>query len=106
MKPSPQLSRTRRPRSVDRRQQLDHERVRKELRSGGNATWWTVAGPALRDLEARNALDMELYEWAAERMRRRLLEHWRVRYPGKNPLLPELPCSSSGAKCWKHGLLY
>ena len=106
MNESIQLSRTRRPRSIDRRQKLDHERVRQELRDGTNATWWTAAGSALRDLEARNALDIALYEWAADRMRRRLMEHWRVRYPGKNTFLPDLPCSASGARCWKSGLLY
>ena len=68
-----------------------------------NASWWTsppVRG-ALAELERRNAYDIELFEWAAERVRKKLTAHWRETYPGAPmPQLPALPCTPGALSCW------
>jgi hypothetical protein len=95
----PNLSRVRRARTFDRRQRLDHEQKRAEMRQGGNFTWWAKQHSALHDLKVRNALDIELYHWAAEHTRSQLLEHWRVNYDSSRAVLPALPCSTASAPC-------
>ena len=97
---------------------LNFEQVRAERRS--NTSFWRAAQPVLADLAQRNALDVELYTWAANRLKTQLEAHWRQQQlrTGSSaaaatgglagtdsvPLLPALPCSGlSGAHCWSDG---
>lgn len=108
----PSFKRLRRARNADRRKKLDHEAKRKEMRN--NATWWNAAGPSLQELADRNALDLELYKFVAERQRARLAAHWRQRYgegtsqqgDDAPPALPELPCATSTSRCSERGVIY
>ena len=72
-----------------------------------NATWWRAHEHELTKLAHRNALDIELYEWAAARSRAALAAHWRATMPPDAqpmPPLPPLPCSREpGSYCWDAG---
>jgi len=120
----PQMSfaRVRRKRANARGKQivagLNFEQVRVERRS--NVSFWRAAEPVLADLAQRNALDLELYAWAADRLKTQLEAHWQQHQlragtaaatsasglagSGSMPLLPPLPCSGrGGARCWSDG---
>lgn len=86
---------------------LNYEHVRSDRRI--NASFWRAAQPSLTDLAQRNALDLQLYDWAAQRLATKLEAHWQRRGYGANravpvPPLPPLPCTrANGARCWSDG---
>ena len=64
-----------------------------------NATWWRAERETLRGLNARNALDLALWRWAADEFRAAVGDFWGAHRRAPPPL-PPLPCTDAGGHCW------